>query len=110
MGSEASLDVVLEAIMAGRPASQIEAILQELSRHDRQTLLCTVCSNHQEIASNCLQHGKEISALLTSNCPFYINGKATCLLDLPVTVRFEISSAAVPRLASNRHHSHRHTD
>lgn len=55
--------------------------------------MCTVCSNHNEIASNCLQHGNEISALLTSNCPLYVSGVATCLLDLPVTVRFGISNA-----------------
>jgi hypothetical protein len=99
MGSETSLDAVLEAIMAGKPASEIEPILQELSRHDRQTLLCTACSNQEEIASNCLHHGKEISALLTSNCPLYVNGKATCLLDLPVTVRFEVSNAALAAMS-----------
>ena len=80
--------------MGGRPASEIESVLQELPRHDRQMLLCTVCSNHDEIASNCVQHGNDVSELVSSNCRFYVNGKATCLHDLPVTVRFEISNTA----------------
>jgi len=90
---ETSLDAVLEAVMAGKPLAEIEAILQRLSRHDCGMLLCTVCSIRNEIASNCLQHSDEISELLTSNCPLYMNGAANCRLDLPVTVRFVISNA-----------------
>lgn len=81
MGCAPCYHGVLEAVLAGRPAFEIEPSLQELSRDDRQTVLCTVCSIHNEIASNCLEYAHEVSALLTSHCPLYVNGIATCLLD-----------------------------
>jgi len=80
--------------MAGTPASEIEAFLQDVPSADRQTILCEMCSLQKEIASNCLQYGNDVSALLTSNCPLFVNGIATCLQDLPATVRFEISIRA----------------
>ena len=95
LSCKTNLDGALEAVMSGKPPSELESMLQELPRHDREVLLCTACSIQEEIARNCVQHGNEISALLSASCQFYLNGKATCLLDLPVTVRFEISSAAL---------------
>jgi hypothetical protein len=92
LGCETNLDAVLEAVMAGKPAREIEAIFQRLSRNDRGVLLCTVCSIRNEIASNCPQHADEISTLLASNCPLFMNGLANCLLDLPVSVRFALSN------------------
>lgn len=88
----------MDAVMAGAPTGEIEALLQDVRSADRQTILCELCSLQNEIANNCLQYGNEVSALLTSNCPLYVNGKATCFQDLPATVRFEISI----RAASNR--------
>jgi hypothetical protein len=70
---------VFEAILAGNPAGAVRPHLKQLPRDQRQELLCTVCGIHNEIASNCLQHAREVSELLTAECPFYINGIATCL-------------------------------
>jgi hypothetical protein len=88
----------MDAVMAGTPAGEIEALLKDVPSADRQTTMCEMCSLQKELASNCLEYGNEVSALLTSNCPLYVNGVATCLQDLPATVRFEISI----RAASNR--------
>jgi uncharacterized membrane protein len=79
-----SYDGVLEAVMAGRPLSEIEAIVETLSLEDRQELLCTLCSIQHEIASNCAQHGDDVSALLSLNCALYVDGVATCPTDQPV--------------------------
>lgn len=68
--------------MAGYPASDVEWLLRRLSDADRQQLLCTLCQIHIELASNCQQHGQEVSALLTEHCPLYIDGVATCLIEI----------------------------
>jgi len=65
--------------MAGHPACKIIADLPHLSRDERQTLLCTVCSLHNEIACNCRDHGEEVATLLTLACPLFVDGRATCL-------------------------------
>jgi hypothetical protein len=79
VASSATYAEVLDAIMAGYPATMVEQQLQRLSSGDRQALLCEVCSLHNEIASNCIDHGVEVSQLLTAHCPLYLNGQATCL-------------------------------
>ena len=71
-------DQVFEAVMAGKPLAEIEAIVEMLSLKERQELLCTLCSIQREIASNCAQHGDDVSALLTANCSDYIDGVPTC--------------------------------
>jgi len=65
--------------MAGTSASVIGLDLLTLAPDDRQALLCFVCSIHNEMASNCLQHGAEVAKLLTAECPLFIDGRATCL-------------------------------
>jgi hypothetical protein len=70
---------VLDEVMAGYPADAVGLRLQLLSTDDRQALLCTVCSLHNEIASNSSDHGVEVAKLLTTHCPLYLNGQATCL-------------------------------
>jgi hypothetical protein len=67
--------------MSGNPAFEIISDLQHLPGDERQSLLCTVCSMHNEIACNCRDHGKEVSKLLTLECPLFVDGRATCLLE-----------------------------
>jgi hypothetical protein len=73
-------EAVLQAIMAGCPAIETIPQLQDLPSDDRQTILCTVCSISNEIVCNCRDHGNEVLKLLTSECPRFIDGRATCLL------------------------------
>jgi hypothetical protein len=79
MGQSASAEVY-EAILAGNLAWSVAPRLNQLPHDERQSLLCTVCAMHDEIARNCLETGNEVSNLLASQCPFYIHGVATCLL------------------------------
>ena len=81
MYSVSVVDKALDAIMAGYSVAEIRPIIGELPPGERQILLCTVCALHNEIASNCQQHAKEVSKLLTLACPLYIDGIATCLFD-----------------------------
>lgn len=79
-----SYDGVLEAVMAGRPLSEIETIVEKLSLEERQALLCTLYSIQHEIAINCAQHGDDVSGLLSLNNSLYSDGAATCPTDQPV--------------------------
>jgi hypothetical protein len=71
---------VFDMILAGQPATGVGTHLNRLPVAERQTLLCTVCAMHDEIARNCVQTATEASKLLAAQCPFYVNGVATCLL------------------------------
>lgn len=70
---------VFQAIMAGQTCVETIPHLRELPYAERQTLLCTICSIHDEIAHNCRDHGAEVSKLLASQCKHFIDGRATCL-------------------------------
>ena len=72
-------DEVLEAVFAGESSSAITGLLQQLSGKDRQVVLCTVCALHNDIACICVQHGVEVIALLSAECPLFLDGHATCL-------------------------------
>ena len=65
--------------MAGSSSVLILPRLQELPGEDRQVLLCSVCSVHNEIANNSLEIAGEVSKLFASEWPFFIDGRATCL-------------------------------
>jgi len=71
----------MEMILAGFPACVVAPRLKELASDERQSLLCNVCSMHCEIARNCLATAEEVDALLSLECPYYIDSVATCLLD-----------------------------
>jgi hypothetical protein len=71
---------VYQAILAGTSASMVSRHLDQLSRNERQHLLCTVCAMHHEIACNCLETADELTKLLTVECPLYVNAVATCRL------------------------------
>jgi len=77
-----TFDIVVEKILAGRSVPEILPSLEKLASYDRQAVLCTVCRLQHEIATNCIQHGAEISALLAAQCPRYRNGVATCLIEI----------------------------
>ena len=74
-----SFETVVEMVMAGNPANEVAHGLKVLPNHDRQALLCTVCSLQNEIARNCEEHGREVRMLLESQCPLFVDGVATCL-------------------------------
>jgi len=40
-----------------------------------------VCAMREEIARNCRSTAAEVNALLTTECPQYIRGIATCRLE-----------------------------
>ena len=63
--------------MAGLPAVETIPLLQNLPTTDRQAILCSVCFIYDEIASISLNHGAEVSKLL-SECPFFVDGRPTC--------------------------------
>ena len=67
-------------ILAGQPAASAAMHLKQLPADDRQNLLCTVCAMHDEIARNCVLTATEVRTLLSAECPFYVDGVATCLL------------------------------
>jgi hypothetical protein len=69
---------VLNAILAGEREWEVAPKLRQLSSTDRQNLLCTVCAMRDEIARNCWSTAAEVNALLTTECPFYVHGSATC--------------------------------
>jgi hypothetical protein len=69
---------VVEAIMAGYPAVEIITLLHNLPTTDRQAILCSACCAHNEIAHISIDHGNEISRLLASECPFFVDGRPTC--------------------------------
>ena len=64
--------------MAGLPAVEIIPLLQNLPATDRQAILCSACCIYDEIASISLDHGTEVSKLLASECPFFVDGRAAC--------------------------------
>ena len=72
---------VFEMILAGRPALHVTACLKQLAPNERQNVLCTACAMHYEIARNCVETAVEVSKLLKAECPFYIDGVATCLIE-----------------------------
>jgi hypothetical protein len=71
---------VFDAILAGRREWEVAPMLRQLSPKVRQELLCTVCGMRDEIARNCLATAAEVNALLTTECPLYVQGTATCRL------------------------------
>jgi hypothetical protein len=76
-----SVPEVYEAILGGVPASIVAPHLVKLPPGERHNLLCAVCSMHSEIARNCIATAKEVRNLLTAECPYYVDGVATCLLE-----------------------------
>ncbi len=81
MSSPSSVNEVMEMILAGDPELLVASRLKELPSDERLTLLCTVCSMHDEIARNCLHTAKEVRKLLSDECPYYVDGTATCLFE-----------------------------
>jgi hypothetical protein len=81
LGNWITFDGLFETIMAGEPTSQIVPALKVLPPDDRQALLCTLCAIHDEIERNSHEHGRDVRQLLESECPLFVNGVATCLLE-----------------------------
>jgi hypothetical protein len=69
---------VLNAILGGEREWQVALKLRQLAPDDRQSLLCMVCAMRDEIARNCWSTAAEVNALLTTECPLYVHGTATC--------------------------------
>jgi hypothetical protein len=69
---------VFDAILAGAREWEVAPMLRQLAPDDRQSLLCTVCAMRDEIARNCWSTAAEVNALLTTECPLYVRGTATC--------------------------------
>jgi hypothetical protein len=81
MPSESPADEVMEMILAGYPARFVAPRLKDLTEKDRLSLLCSVCSMRCEIARNCLATAKEVDTLLTAECPYFLDGVPTCLVE-----------------------------
>lgn len=75
-----TLDGLFDTVMAGYPNDIVPA-LKILRNDDRQALLCTICSIHDEIKRNSLEHGRDVHQFLESQCPLFLDGVATCMLD-----------------------------
>ena len=76
-----TLEELFETVLAGHPSGEIVTALKTLSPDDRQALLCTICSIHDEIERNSQEHGEDVRQLLETQCPLFNNGIATCLVD-----------------------------
>jgi hypothetical protein len=76
-----TFDGLFETVMAGHPSGEIVPALKVLPADDRQALLCTICAIHDEIARNSQEHGRDVEQLLESQCPLFVKGVATCLVD-----------------------------
>lgn len=69
---------VLEDLMAGIAADEIETRLHALSSTERQTVLCTACYLLDEVKANCIERGDEIVKTLRKNCPLYRSKNNRC--------------------------------
>lgn len=69
---------VLNALMAGSPAEEVERDLEQLDPDERQTLLCTACYLMNEVRVNCEQRAEEIAAILRRNSRCYPHGSSKC--------------------------------
>ena len=76
-----SLDELLDDVLAGTNADELQPRVVHLNPSVRQAFLCSICKMHNEVASNCVQHGAEIKTLLELECPLFVDGRATCLGD-----------------------------
>lgn len=79
MKSSSAHDQILDAVMAGTDAADVALRLARLPITERQEMLCEICAIQNEIACNCVGHGNEVLKLLTSACPLFVDGHATCL-------------------------------
>jgi hypothetical protein len=79
-----TFDELFETVMAGVPNDEIIPVLNSLSPDNRQALLCTICSIHDEIERNSQEHGRDVRLLLQFQCPLFRDGIASCLLDDPI--------------------------
>jgi len=76
-----SVTSLLESLLAGTPARQIQLALDQLpTRAKRQAVLCTACGIREEVGESCRERADEISELLAANCDIYDASRKPCML------------------------------
>jgi hypothetical protein len=70
---------VYEPILAGTEPTIVASRSESLDPIDRKAVLCSVRLIHDEVALNSITHARRISDLWSRECPFYVDGVATCL-------------------------------
>jgi hypothetical protein len=69
---------ILNALLAGNTAEQLQPELAQLSAVEHQALVCTACVLRQEIADTCQAPAYEVNKLVAENCPFHKFGAKDC--------------------------------
>ena len=69
---------IIDMLLGGASAAEVQAHLPELAAVECQALLCTVCSAEDEMAMVCRERAAEIHAILMANCQFYASGTRAC--------------------------------
>jgi hypothetical protein len=69
---------VLNALLAGSTAEELQSDLAQLSAVEHQAVVCSACVLRQEIADTCQAPADEVNRLVAENCPFYRRGATHC--------------------------------
>lgn len=74
---------LVNALMAGRPANDLELEFSRLSsRAECQAVLCTCCTILDEVGKNCRECADEITKLVIRNCELFKPGRQVCRMRL----------------------------
>jgi hypothetical protein len=69
---------ILDGLMAGVRAIDLNSLVNALKSEERRALLCTVCTMPDELSSTSVDRFQEADEMLGA-CPFYIDGRRTCV-------------------------------
>jgi hypothetical protein len=74
---------LVNALIAGRPANELEMEFSRLSsRGECQAVLCTCCTILEEARKNRPELADEMTKLLTRNCELFAPGRKVCRMGL----------------------------
>jgi len=72
----ASAQDVLNALLSGATATELQPEVERLPLTELKTLLCTACSMREEVIANCHDTGAEVDH--TRNCQLYATQPQAC--------------------------------
>jgi hypothetical protein len=65
---------ILNALLAGSTAEQLQPEVKRLSAVEHQAVVCTACVLRYDIEDNCQAPADEVTKLVAKNCPFHKSG------------------------------------
>ncbi len=74
----ASAQDVLNALLSGATATELQPEVERLPPIELKALLCTACSMREEVIANCHDTGDEVDQLLTQNCELHTTQPQAC--------------------------------